>query len=212
MLLLTNTPERVKMSQADRKIFSQIFFPFCDKQAPPGVFLVKAFQRKSVRDDMTQTEFIPLAKRYKDTVYRIALNYYGSPYDADDTVQDVLLKLFQRGESFENEEHARYWIIRVTINQCKNGLRWAKLRRHESLENVKASVQFQQPEHSEVYSQVMALPERYRTVLYLFYYEELSVNKIAQLLGVKPSVVTTRLSRARQKLKTKLTEVWQDEE
>ena len=58
----------------------------------------------------------------------------------------------------------------------------------------------------------MALPERYRTVLYLFYYEELSVNKIAQLLGVKPSVVTTRLSRARQKLKTKLTEVWQDEE
>ena len=85
------------MSQADRKIFSQIFFSFCDKQAPPGVFLVKAFQRKSVRDDMTQTEFIPLAERYKDTVYRIALNYYGSPYDADDTVQDVLLKLFQRG-------------------------------------------------------------------------------------------------------------------
>lgn len=161
---------------------------------------------------MTQTEFITLAERYKDMVYRIALNYYGSPYDADDTVQDVMLKLFQREESFENEEHARYWLIRVTINQCKNGLRWARLRRHESLEDVSLSVQFRLPGQSQVYREVMALPEQYRTVLYLFYYEELSVNKIALLLGVKPSAVTTRLSRARQKLKTKLTEVWKDEE
>lgn len=161
---------------------------------------------------MTQTEFIPLAERYKDTVYRIALNFYGNPYDADDTVQDVMLKLFQRRESFESEEHARYWLIRVTVNQCKNGLRWAKLRRHENLDDIALSVQFQQPEQSEVYREVMALPEQYRTVLYLFYYEELSVNKIALLLGIKPSAVTTRLSRARQKLKAKLTEVWQDEE
>lgn len=161
---------------------------------------------------MTQAEFIPLAERYKDTVYRIALNYYGSPYDADDTVQDVMLKLFQREEPFENEDHARHWLIRVTVNQCKNGLRWARLRRHESLEDVVAAVEFQTPEHSEVYRQVMALPERYRTALYLFYYEELPVNEIAALLDVKPSAVTTRLSRARQRLKTKLTEVWNDEE
>ena len=59
---------------------------------------------------MTQAEFIPLAERYKDTVYRIALNYYGSPYDADDTVQDVMLKLFQHKEPFESEEHVRYWL------------------------------------------------------------------------------------------------------
>ncbi len=161
---------------------------------------------------MTQAEFIPLAERYKDTVYRIALNYYGSPYDADDTVQDVMLKLFQREESFANENHARYWIIRVTINQCKNGLRWAQLRRHEDLDAVTAAVELQTPEQSEVYRQVMSLPERYRTALYLFYYEELTVNEIAALLQVKPSAVTTRLSRARQKLKTKLTEVWNDEE
>ena len=161
---------------------------------------------------MTQAEIIPLAERYKDTVYRIALNYYGSPYDADDTVQDVMLKLFQREESFANENHARYWIIRVTINQCKNGLRWAQLRRHENLDAVTAAVELQTPEQSEVYRQVMSLPERYRTALYLFYYEELTVNEIAALLRVKPSAVTTRLSRARQKLKTKLTEVWNDEE
>ena len=124
----------------------------------------------------------------------------------------IMLKLFQRKESFESEDHARYWLIRVTINQCKNSLRLARLRRHEELDDAALSVQFQQPEHSKVYREVMALPERYRTVLYLFYYEELSVNKIALLLGIKSTAVTTRLSRARQKLKTKLTEVWKDEE
>ena len=160
---------------------------------------------------MTQAEFIPLAERYKDTVYRIALNYYGSPYDADDTVQDVMLKLFQREESFANENHARYWIIRVTINQCKNGLRWAQLRRHENLDAVTASVELQTPEQSEVYRQVMSLPERYRTALYLFYYEELSVREIGALLGVGESTVTTRLARARQRLRERLGEDWQDD-
>ena len=155
------------MSQKLEKIFFGKFLLICDKQGGLGVFLAKAFQRKGRERQMTQAEFIPLAERYKDTVYRIALNYYGSSYDADDTVQDVMLKLFQRKESFESEEHARYWLIRVTINQCKNSL---------------------------------------------LYYEELSVNKIALLLGIKSTAVTTRLSRARQKLKTKLTEVWKDEE
>lgn len=200
------------MSQKLEKIFFGKFLLICDKQGGLGVFLAKAFQRKGRERQMTQAEFIPLAERYKDMVYRIALNYYGSSYDADDTVQDVMLKLFQRKESFESEDHARYWLIRVTINQCKNSLRLARLRRHEALDDAALSVQFQQPEHSKVYREVMALPERYRTVLYLFYYEELSVNKIALLLGIKSTAVTTRLSRARQKLKTKLTEVWKDEE
>ena len=69
---------------------------------------------------MTQAEFIPLAERYKDTVYRIALNYYGSPYDADDTVQDVMLKLFQREESFANENHAR-WSSRLRSKARSTG-------------------------------------------------------------------------------------------
>lgn len=161
---------------------------------------------------MKNGEFITLAERYKDMIYRIALNYYGNPYDADDTVQDALLKLFRCDKPFESEEHTRSWLIRVTVNLCKNGLRRAKLRRHATLEDVEIPVQFQLPEQSELYQAVMSLHERYRTVLYLFYYEELSVNEIAQALDVKPSAVTTRLSRARQRLKAKLTEVWQDEE
>ena len=161
---------------------------------------------------MERSEFIALAERYKDTVYRIALNYYGNGYDADDTVQDVMLKLFRWNRGFESEEHARHWIIRVTVNQCKNGLRFARLRRHASLEDADVPVQFELPGQSEVYQEVMALPEKYRTVLYLFYYEDLPVQEIASALGISPTAVTTRLSRARQMLKTKLTGVWQDEQ
>lgn len=200
------------MSQAGRKNFRKIFAGICDKAGGLGVFLVKAFKGKSVRDGMTQTEFVTAAERYKDMIYRIALNYYGNSYDADDTVQDALLRLFRSNKRFESDEHLRSWLIRVTINLCKNGLRKARLRQHTPLEEVEIPVQFELPEQSELYRAVMALPERYRAVLYLFYYEELSVNEIAQALELTGSAVTTRLTRARRQLKTRLAEVWQDEE
>ena len=70
---------------------------------------------------------------------------------------------------------------------------------------------FDRPEQGELYREVMRLPEKYRTVLYLFYYEELTVKEIGQVLGLRTTAVTTRLHRARGKLKEQLTEVWQDE-
>ena len=71
---------------------------------------------------------------------------------------------------------------------------------------------FQQPEEAELYREVMKLPEKYRTVLELFYYEELSVREIGEVLGVRETLVTTRLSRARARLREQLREVWQDDE
>lgn len=161
---------------------------------------------------MTQTDFIQWAERYKDMVFRIALNYYGTPEDGDDTVQEVLLRLYGCKKDFQSEEHVKAWLIRVTVNQCKNGLRQKKRRAYVPLEDIDAPVPFQLPEQGELYRQVMALPEGYRAVLYLFYYEELSVKEIAGALGLTETAVTTRLSRARQQLKNNLTEGWTDEE
>lgn len=161
---------------------------------------------------MTRTEFIQWAERYKDMVFRIALNYYGNPQDGEDTVQEVLLRLYGCKKEFQSEEHVRAWLIRVTINQCKNGLRQKKRRSYVPLEDADRPVQFQFPEQSELYRQLMALPEGYRTALYLFYYEDLSVSEIAHVLHLSTTAVTTRLSRARQQLKTNLTEVWKDED
>jgi len=155
--------------------------------------------------------FLSVADKYKDTVYRIALNYFGNKYDADDMVQDVLMKLYTSNKQFESNEHIRNWLIRVTINTCKNTLRMPWRRRNVALDELAASVSFAHREQSDLFVSVMSLPEKYRTVLYLFYYEDLSVKEISEVLKLKESAVTTRLSRARNQLKLKLKEVWKDE-
>ncbi len=167
---------------------------------------MKAFRKAKEVICLEREEFLRLAGKYKDTVYRVALNALRSPHDADDIVQETLLRLWKRGEPFESEAHAKHWLIRVALNLCKNVFR-APWRKTVPLEELDAAAVFDTPEQGALYAEVMALLEKYRTVLYLLYYEEYSVREIAGLLGVSPSVVTSRLSRARQALKSELTEV-----
>jgi RNA polymerase sigma-70 factor (ECF subfamily) len=154
-----------------------------------------------------QTFFLVIADRYKDTVYRIALNYFGNKYDAEDMVQEVFMKLYTSKKQFESHEHIRNWMIRVTINICKNTLRMPWRNRNVELDDLAESITFEQQEQSELFMSVMSLPEKHRTILYLFYYEDYSVKEISEILKLKESAVTTRLSRARNQLKLTLTEV-----
>ena len=75
---------------------------------------------------LEREEFLLLAGKYKDTVFRVALNALGSPHDADDIVQETLLRLWKRSESFDSEAHARNWMIRVALNLCKNVFRYRR--------------------------------------------------------------------------------------
>jgi RNA polymerase sigma-70 factor (ECF subfamily) len=146
--------------------------------------------------------FLAAVDRHKDMVFRVALNYLGSSFDADDVVQDVLLKLYTHEEGFADEQHLKHWLIRVTINICKNMLRSPWRRNHVDLDELTASVELQcDDEASELFQAVMSLKEKYRVVLYLFYYEDYTVSQIAGILGIKESAVTTRLSRARTMLR-----------
>lgn len=149
--------------------------------------------------------------RYQDMVYRVALHAVASPSDAEDVVQEVFLRLYTYKKPFENEEHLRRWLIRVTVNICKNILKSWWRRRRVSLEDVAEPPVFDEPVEQELYNVVLSLPEKYRTVLDLFYYEELSTAEIADTLGLRQSAVTTRLSRARNMLKKELGEDWKDE-
>lgn len=153
---------------------------------------------------MDQEQFTLAAQSYQAMVYRIAYNYFGSAADADDATQDVFLKLYTQKKPFQSEEHLRHWLIRVTVNQCKDVLKSPWRKRRVSLDAIPDRPVFDTREEEELFREVMALPEKYRTVLNLFYYEELSVKEIAQVLGLKVSAVTTRLSRARAKLKDRL--------
>ena len=117
---------------------------------------------------MNQDFFIEIANKYKDTIYRIALNFFGNSYDADDIVQEVLLKLYETDRSFENDEHARNWLIRVTINQCKNVLRLPWRKRNVSLEEWSGSIEFNYQEQSDLFTHVMNLSEKYRVIFISF--------------------------------------------
>lgn len=160
---------------------------------------------------MEKTLFDSAARQYQDMVYRVALHALGSPQDAEDAVQEVFLRLYTEKKLFEGPEHLRHWLIRVTVNVCKDALRSPWRRRRVFLEELPETPVFDRPEQGELYREVMNLPEKYRTVLYLFYYEELTVKEIGGILGLGTTAVTTRLHRARARLKERLTEVWQDE-
>lgn len=160
---------------------------------------------------MDKARFNDAARRYQNMVYRTALHALGSPQDAEDAVQEVFLRLFNHRGAFESEEHLRRWLLRVTVNYSRDVLKSPWRKRRASWEEVPEVPVLDRPEQAALYREVMALPEKYRTVLYLFYYEELTVREIGELLGAEPSTVTTRLARARKRLRERLGEDWQDE-
>ncbi len=143
---------------------------------------------------MTDEQFTPLAERYMDTVFRVAYSYLRCRADADDVTQDVLIQLYRQDKAFESDAHVKNWLIRVTVNRCKNILR-APWHRAED------------PQYRELFDAVMSLDRRYRLPILLYYYEGYRQREIAELLGVPEETVRTRLSRAREKLKHILSEV-----
>ena len=154
---------------------------------------------------LTETEFTAAAERHLDMVYRIALNSLRHPADAEDAVQNTMLRLWRTDTDFAGEEHLRRWLARVAVNESRRIAAHPWRRRAVSLEEAREPV-FQDRERRELYEVVMGLPAKYRVPLYLYYYEGYAVAEIGEILGLKPSTVQTRLSRGREKLKTMLTE------
>lgn len=143
---------------------------------------------------------LTLFDRFADTVYRVALSYLRSPQEAEDAVQTVFLKLLEKNvEIYPNKERA--FLTKMTINHCKNILSSAKTRSTVPLDET---VPLVQPEDQALFRAVMELPEKYRAVVCLHYFEGYSFQEIAQLLHISPSAVSMRLYRARNMLKTQV--------
>lgn len=155
---------------------------------------------------LTNEQFSLYAQRYIDTVYRVAYNYIKSGTDADDITQNVFLKLLKEEKRFDSEEHIRRWLIRVTINECKN-LVQSRWWRSESYEDHAAGLTFDTPGHSELFYAVMDLPKKYRLPIYLHYYEEYSTQDIAEILKIPKGTVCSCLKRGRELLRKTLQEV-----
>lgn len=157
---------------------------------------------------MTDQEFALAAERYMDTIFRVAYSYLRSKSDADDVTQDVLIQLYKTDTPFRDGEHLKRWLIRVTVNRCKNIFR-SPWHRMEDIADYESALSFEAPECRELFDAVMALDKRYRVLVLLYYYEGYSQKEIAEMLAVPEETVRTRLFRARGKLKTSLTEVLQ---
>ena len=154
---------------------------------------------------LTDAAFEGAVERYGDTVFRLAYSYLKNRADAEDVMQETLLKLYLERKSFQSPEHERHWVVRVAVNECKKLLRSPWRRRTGPLEEAGEPV-FDTPEQSELYQHVMGLPPKYRAAVYLYYYEDCSVQEIAAAMGANPSTVQTWLMRARGKLKLILQE------
>lgn len=142
-----------------------------------------------------------LFNRYRDDVYRLAVNYTHNPQEAEDVCQTVFLKLVEQGELTPGKEKA--WLMQVTANECRSLLRSGWWKRTAPLDDT---VPAPQTQADETIQAVMALPPKYRVVIYLRYYENYTTTEIAQLLKISQSTVTTRLSRGREQLKILLKE------
>ena len=151
----------------------------------------------------TNEQYTCLVKKHIDTVFRVALNYLKNRADAEDVCQNVFLALLSEKKEFQNDEHIKNWLIRVTINECNKVFR-SPWHRRESLDDHIPSVPFSDPQHSDLYYSVMSLPQHYRVPLYLHYYEGYSTDEIGEILKLRGNTVRTRLRRARQLLQKEL--------
>lgn len=146
-------------------------------------------------------------RTYADMVYRLACLNTNNKETAEDVFQTVFLKLVSHQESIISEEHLKAWLIRVTINQCKSVATTAWNRKRASYEDTMLMEEpEEQEDFSDVYEAVRELPDKYRDVIHLFYYEQLTVKDIAGILDTKEATVKTWLSRGRKLLGEKLKE------
>ena len=143
-------------------------------------------------------------ERYGDTVRRLCLVHLKNPADTEDIFQNVFLKYVLSPVVFESPEHEKAWLIRVTLNACRDLVKSFFRSRTVPLEELLDQPAPLSEEHREVLEAVLALPQKYRDAVYLHYYEGYTAAEIGKLLGKNTNTVYTLLTRAREQLRKTL--------
>ena len=149
----------------------------------------------------SEVEVAQAIDRYADTVKRLCMVHLKNEADAEDIFQTVFLKYALHCAAFESPEHESAWIIRVTINACKDLLRSVFRRKTVSLDQVTGLPEVADPDHREVLEAVLSLPEKYRVAIYLHYYEGYTAPEIGKLTRRNVNTVYTLLNRGKHMLK-----------
>ena len=152
----------------------------------------------------SQENIINTIEEYSNMVYRIAFMKVKTKEEAEDIYQEVFFKLTQKMPKFKSEEHKKAWLIRVTINISNNYLKSAWRRKKVDLDENIEYIKDDSNNFSNVYDEVRKLPEDYRLVIYLYYYEGYKVSEISSIIKKNENTIKTWLSRARELLRQKL--------
>ena len=153
------------------------------------------------------------AEHYLDTygnaILRLAYSYLHNMADAEEVLQDTLVQFIHTAPVFENEPHAKSWLMQVAANLSKNRIRSNRIRQAEDLDELQETLAGQESEDlSFVWEAVKSLPKKYREVIHLFYQEGYATGEIARILQRKESTVRSDLKRGRERLKEILQEVY----
>lgn len=143
-------------------------------------------------------------EKYADMVRRVCVCHLKNQADTEDVFQNVFLKYMLHEKPFMDEEHEKAWLLRVTINACRDVLRSFFRKNTVPLEMVKEMEAEVPKDHREVLEAVLSLPDKYKDAIYLHYYEGYSAAEIGMILGKKENTVYSLLSRGRKVLKEKL--------
>jgi len=139
-------------------------------------------------------------ERHVNMLFRVSLAYVKNRATAEDIVADAFLKLLKANINFKNKEHEKAWLLRTTINLCKNHLKhwWSK---RADIDDYKSLESLESFKDDDVLKTVMELPERYKAVTYLYYYEGYTSAEIAEMLEKPRSTILNHLSEARKLLR-----------
>jgi len=140
--------------------------------------------------------------KYADMVRRICFLHLGNRSDIEDVFQEVFLQYFLNIDKFQSEEHKKAWICRVTFNKCKDMNKSFWRKRVVALDD-NLEITYENEEQSEIITTLLQLPDKYKDVIYLHYYEGWSVPEIAEILHQNTNTVYSRLRRAKEKLRVK---------
>ena len=143
-------------------------------------------------------------EKYADTIRRVCFMHLKNYSDVEDVFQEVFLKYILHDDPFESDAHEKAWLIRVAINACKDMFKSFFRRKVCSLEDIDPEPSYFQEDHKAILESVLKLPDNYKNVIYLFYYEGYTAVEIAKILNKRENTIYTWLSRAKAKLKEEL--------
>ena len=155
---------------------------------------------------MDANEYRRIARLYLDDIYKATLSCCKSKVDAEDAVQNAFLKLLNSDQTFTDDEHAKRWLIRVAVNECKSVWRSFGRKKVVSIEELDCEPSYDSDSGEELFSVLAKLPQNYRSVIHLYYYEGYTVSEVSEILNISETNVQTRLMRARKKLESLLKE------